>query len=133
MKFGVYDHIDKSGAPLSQFYEDRLRLAEAYDRLGYRALHTAEHHATPLGMSPAASVFHSAVAQRTKRLRFGPLVYTLNLYHPLRLYEEICSSTRWAMAASRWAWGAAFRPSSCATSARIPSSVSRCMSRPSRC
>jgi len=90
MKFGVYDHIDKSGAPLSQFYEDRLRLAEAYDRLGYRALHTAEHHATPLGMSPAASVFHSAVAQRTKRLRFGPLVYTLNLYHPLRLYEEIC-------------------------------------------
>jgi alkanesulfonate monooxygenase SsuD/methylene tetrahydromethanopterin reductase-like flavin-dependent oxidoreductase (luciferase family) len=30
------------------------------------------------------------VAQRTKRLRFGPLVYTLALYHPLRLAEEIC-------------------------------------------
>ena len=28
--------------------------------------------------------------QRTKRLNFGPLVYTLALYHPLRLAEEIC-------------------------------------------
>jgi alkanesulfonate monooxygenase SsuD/methylene tetrahydromethanopterin reductase-like flavin-dependent oxidoreductase (luciferase family) len=90
MKFGVFDHLDRSGAPLAQFYEDRLRLAEAYDAIGLHALHTAEHHATPLGMAPSPSVFHAAVAQRTRRLRFGPLVYTLNLYHPLRLAEEIC-------------------------------------------
>jgi alkanesulfonate monooxygenase SsuD/methylene tetrahydromethanopterin reductase-like flavin-dependent oxidoreductase (luciferase family) len=30
------------------------------------------------------------VAQRTRRLRFGPLVYILPLYAPLRLIEEIC-------------------------------------------
>ena len=41
-------------------------------------------------MSPSPSVFLAAVAQRTKRLRFGPLVYTLALYHPLRLADEIC-------------------------------------------
>jgi alkanesulfonate monooxygenase SsuD/methylene tetrahydromethanopterin reductase-like flavin-dependent oxidoreductase (luciferase family) len=35
-------------------------------------------------------VFLSAVAQRTKRLRFGPLVYALPVHHPLRLIEEIC-------------------------------------------
>ncbi len=29
-------------------------------------------------------------AQRTSRLRFGPLVYLLPFYHPLRLIEEIC-------------------------------------------
>ena len=34
-------------------------------------------------------MYLSAVAQRTKRLRFGPLVYALPLYHPLRLIEEI--------------------------------------------
>ena len=90
MKFGVFDHLDASGAPLAEFYEHRLRLAEAYDRIGIHALHIAEHHATPLGMSPSPSVFLSAVAQRTKRLRFGPLVYTLALYHPLRLADEIC-------------------------------------------
>jgi alkanesulfonate monooxygenase SsuD/methylene tetrahydromethanopterin reductase-like flavin-dependent oxidoreductase (luciferase family) len=90
MKFGVFDHLDASGAPLAEFYENRLRLAEAYDRVGIHALHIAEHHATPLGMAPSPSVFLSAVAQRTKRLRFGPLVYTLALYHPLRLADEIC-------------------------------------------
>ena len=41
-------------------------------------------------MAPSPSVFLAAVAQRTKRLRFGPLVYTVNLYHPLRLIDEIC-------------------------------------------
>src|SRR5882672_11481375 len=90
MKFGVFDHLDASGAPLAEFYENRLRLAEAYDRIGIHALHIAEHHATPLGMSPSPSVFLASVAQRTRRLRFGPLVYTLALYHPLRLADEIC-------------------------------------------
>jgi alkanesulfonate monooxygenase SsuD/methylene tetrahydromethanopterin reductase-like flavin-dependent oxidoreductase (luciferase family) len=90
LKFGVFDHLDASGAPLAEFYENRLRLAEAYDRIGIHALHIAEHHATPLGMSPSPSVFLASVAQRTKRLRFGPLVYTLALYHPLRLADEIC-------------------------------------------
>jgi alkanesulfonate monooxygenase SsuD/methylene tetrahydromethanopterin reductase-like flavin-dependent oxidoreductase (luciferase family) len=90
VKFGVFDHLDASGVPLAEFYESRLRLAEAYDRIGIHALHVAEHHATPLGMAPSPSVFLSAVAQRTKRLRFGPLVYTLALYHPLRLADEIC-------------------------------------------
>jgi alkanesulfonate monooxygenase SsuD/methylene tetrahydromethanopterin reductase-like flavin-dependent oxidoreductase (luciferase family) len=41
-------------------------------------------------MAPSPSVFLAAVAQRTRRLRFGPMVYALPLYHPLRLIEEIC-------------------------------------------
>jgi alkanesulfonate monooxygenase SsuD/methylene tetrahydromethanopterin reductase-like flavin-dependent oxidoreductase (luciferase family) len=90
MQFGVFDHLDKSDLPLGEFYENRLRLAEVYDQIGIYALHTAEHHATPLGMAPSPSVFHSAATQRTRRLRLGPLVYTLNLHHPLRLAEEIC-------------------------------------------
>lgn len=90
IQFGVFDHLDHNGLLLADFYEQRLKLAEAYDRVGIHVYLTAEHHATPLGMSPSPSVFHSAVAQRTRRLKFGPLVYTLALYHPLRLAEEIC-------------------------------------------
>jgi alkanesulfonate monooxygenase SsuD/methylene tetrahydromethanopterin reductase-like flavin-dependent oxidoreductase (luciferase family) len=41
-------------------------------------------------MAPSPSVFLSAVAQRTRRLRFGPMVFALPLHHPLRLIEEIC-------------------------------------------
>jgi len=91
MKFGVFDHMDASGEPLAELFENRLKLAEAYDRIGLHALHVAEHHSTPLGMSPSPSVFLALAAQRTKRLRLGPLVYTLPLYHPLRLAEEICT------------------------------------------
>lgn len=90
MKIGVFDHLDSSGRPLGEFYEERLQLVEAYERIGLHAYHTAEHHATPLGMCPSPSLLHAAIAQRTRKILFGPLVYTLALYHPLRLAEEIC-------------------------------------------
>ena len=90
MKYGIFDHVDRGTAPLAEFYEDRLKLAEKYDQAGFRSYHTAEHHETTLGMASSPSVFLSALAQRTKNLRFGPLVYCLPQYHPVRLYEEIC-------------------------------------------
>ena len=90
MECGVFDHLDRYGTSLAAYYEERLKLAEAYDRLGFYAYHLAEHHSTPLGMAPSPSVFLAAVAQRTKRLRFGPLVWAMPLHHPLRLIEEIC-------------------------------------------
>lgn len=90
MEFGIFDHLDRSALPLKDYYEARLKLIEAYDRAGFYAYHVAEHHSTPLGMAPSPSVFLSAIAQRTRRLRFGPLVYALPLHHPLRLIEEIC-------------------------------------------
>jgi alkanesulfonate monooxygenase SsuD/methylene tetrahydromethanopterin reductase-like flavin-dependent oxidoreductase (luciferase family) len=90
MKFGVFDHLDRGPGTLQQYYEDRLRIVEAYDRSGFYGYHVAEHHATPLGMAPSPSVFLSAIAQRTRRLRFGPFVWVLPLYHPLRMISEIC-------------------------------------------
>lgn len=90
MKFGIFDHMDRAGDDIGQQYEDRLRLTEAYDEAGFYAYHLAEHHSTPLGLAPSPGLFLSAVAQRTKNLRIGALVYTLSLYHPLRLFEEIC-------------------------------------------
>ncbi len=90
MRFGVFDHIDASGEPCARQFEERLRLAEAFDRLGFYAYQIAEHHGTPLGLAPSPGIFIAAAAQRTKRLRLGPLVYSLPLYHPLRLIEEIC-------------------------------------------
>ena len=90
MKFGVFDHLDRNDLPLRDYYESRLRIIEAYDRAGFHAYHVAEHHSTPIGTAPSPSVFLAAVAQRTKRLRFGPMVYALPLYHPLRMIEEIC-------------------------------------------
>jgi alkanesulfonate monooxygenase SsuD/methylene tetrahydromethanopterin reductase-like flavin-dependent oxidoreductase (luciferase family) len=88
--FGIFDHLDSNGAPLGSFLEERLRLTELADREGFAGYHLAEHHSTPLGMASSPSVFLSAAIQRTRRIRLGPLLYVLPLYHPLRLYEEIC-------------------------------------------
>lgn len=90
MKVGVFDHLDNATLPMAQFMEERLALIEAYDRAGFYAYHLAEHHGTALGMAPSPNVFLAALAMRTKQLRFGPMVYALPLYHPLRLAQEIC-------------------------------------------
>ena len=90
MEFGVFDHVDRAQQNLQAYYEDRLRIVELYDEIGIHRYHVAEHHGTPLGMSPSPSVYLAAVSQRTKNLRFGPMIYAAPLYHPLRLAEEIC-------------------------------------------
>ena len=90
MKFGIFDHIDDAGVPLGQLYADRLTIAEAYDRAGFYGYHVAEHHTTPLGAAASPALIFAALSQRTDKLRFGPLVYLLPFYHPLRLIEEVC-------------------------------------------
>lgn len=89
MKIGVFDHLDMRAEPLTKFYDDRLTFTRALDEAGFYSYHIAEHHATPLGMAPSPNVYLAAVARETKTLRFGPLVYLLPLYHPVRLIEEI--------------------------------------------
>ncbi len=65
-------------------------MLELADELGIWCYHLAEHHGTPLAVAPSPNLFLAAVAQRTSRLRFGPLVQLLSLYNPLRNIEEVC-------------------------------------------
>jgi alkanesulfonate monooxygenase SsuD/methylene tetrahydromethanopterin reductase-like flavin-dependent oxidoreductase (luciferase family) len=90
MKFGIFDHLDRGDAPLTQFYEERIQLVEEAERLGIASYHLAEHHWNPVGMAPLPGVFLGAVATRTKTIRFGPLAYALAFHNPLILAEEIC-------------------------------------------
>lgn len=91
LEFGIFDWIDLNrGLSLAETYEDRLRMLEYADEAGFWCYHLAEHHGTPLGMAPSPNLFLAAAAQRTSRLRLGPLVQLLPLYHPLRNIEEVC-------------------------------------------
>src|SRR5580704_15590027 len=90
MKFGIFDHMDDAGVPYGELYAGRLKLAEAFDRAEFHAYHLAEHHGTPIGCAASPSLFLAALTQRTEKLRFGPMVYLLPFYHPLRLIEEVC-------------------------------------------
>ncbi len=90
MQFGIFDQNDRGPYELGEQYENRLKLIEFYDGAGFRTYHMSEHHSTPLNLTPSPSVFLAAVAQRTRRIRLGALVYILPAHHPLRLAEEIC-------------------------------------------
>jgi alkanesulfonate monooxygenase SsuD/methylene tetrahydromethanopterin reductase-like flavin-dependent oxidoreductase (luciferase family) len=89
MKFGIFDHVDRSDRPLAKQFDERMEYVAAADEAGFYGYHVAEHHATPLNMVPVPGVYLGAVARATKRIRLGPLVYLLPLYSPLRLIEEI--------------------------------------------
>src|SRR5262245_3222504 len=89
MKFGLFDHVEHAGRPLATLFDERLTFVQAADRAGFYCLRSAEHHAPPLSMVPVPGVYLGAVARATRRMRFGPLVYLLPLYSPLRLIEEI--------------------------------------------
>ena len=90
MKVGLFDHVSLSDRSLATTFDERLEFIQAADEAGFYCLHVAEHHCTPLNAIPVPGVFLGAVARLTKRMRFGPMVYLLPLYSPLRLAEEIC-------------------------------------------
>jgi len=90
MEFGVFDHVERSGPDLAKIYADRLAVARAAEDAGFYCFHVAEHQGTPLSLAPSPNVLLSAIAQCTKRIRFGALCYILPLYDPLRLINEIC-------------------------------------------
>jgi alkanesulfonate monooxygenase SsuD/methylene tetrahydromethanopterin reductase-like flavin-dependent oxidoreductase (luciferase family) len=91
MKIGLFDHLERAtDRPLATQFDERLRFIAAADEAGFWCLHVAEHHSSPLNMTPAPGIWLSAVARATARIRLGPLVYLLPLYSPLRLAEEIC-------------------------------------------
>ena len=91
LQFGVFDHIEPvPGLRLDRIYRERLLQIERLDQAGFYAYHLAEHHTPAIhSLAPSQNVFLAAVAERTRRLRFGPCVYVLPLHHPLRLIEEI--------------------------------------------
>lgn len=89
MKFGIFDHVDRSHLSLAEQLDRRLHYVARADDLGFFGYHVAEHHATPLNMVPVPGVYLGALARATNRIRLGPLCYLLPLYSPLRLIEEI--------------------------------------------
>ena len=90
LQFGLFDWIEWDKSAPHEIYEQRLKMLEFADRSGFYSYHLAEHHITPLSISPSPTVFLAAAAQRTSRLRLGPLVYLLPFYNPIRLLHEVC-------------------------------------------
>jgi len=89
MRFAMFDQMEQTDVPVGQMYRDRLDLLEVADEAGFWCYFKAEHHLTPLDMTPSTSTWLAAVAARTTNIRIGSLVYLLPFHHPLRLLEEV--------------------------------------------
>lgn len=93
MKLGLFDHMqkhDEPGRSHLDLYKSHLEVLEFADQAGMDFYFVAEHH-FDMGFSecPSPGVFLGAASQRTKRIRLGPLVYVLPLWHPIRVAEEV--------------------------------------------
>ena len=90
VEFGIWDHFERRrDVPIAQQCEERIRLVQRAEELGFFAYHVAEHHNTPLDLAQSPIVFLTAPAQRTETIRLGSLVLILPDYHPVRLVQEI--------------------------------------------
>jgi len=91
LEFGLFDWVDAvPGLPTAELYDARLRILAEADSGGFTTYHLAEHHGTPLGLSPSPAVFLAAAARVTERIRLAPTTFIVPLYDPLRLVQEIC-------------------------------------------
>ena len=90
MKFGLFYQLpcapDQSEPTRYQETIEQIMLA---DELGFDIAWLAElHFFRPFSIMPAPLIVATAIAQRTRRIRFGTGVTLLPFHHPLRIAEE---------------------------------------------
>lgn len=94
MKFGLFDElltgqrIDSASGVRSDL-EEHFQEAELADRLGYDYYFFPEQQCSEFYGTASAAIVCTVLAQRTKRIRFGPLVYVLPLNEPGKLAGEV--------------------------------------------
>src|SRR5918996_4433248 len=92
LEFGTYDNFAVYEMQTSQIaadvYEQHIQGVQLAEELGYSYYFIIEHQNSDVGQITAPSVYLSAVAQRTSRIRFGTMIFQLPFYNPMRLAEE---------------------------------------------
>lgn len=94
LKFGVYTEMQAGpGRSYQELVWEVFRLMEQADQLGFDVFSLIEHHAfQTFGISANPLAMFSAVAQRTRNLRFRTMCHTLPLHNPVVLAGEIATA-----------------------------------------
>jgi alkanesulfonate monooxygenase SsuD/methylene tetrahydromethanopterin reductase-like flavin-dependent oxidoreductase (luciferase family) len=93
LEFGYWDAVpgyseDYPGA-VADIYDEHLRLAQRIEEMGWHSYYVIEHQNGDVSRITAPSVWLTAVARETSRLRIGAMMYQLPLHHPIRLAQEV--------------------------------------------
>jgi alkanesulfonate monooxygenase SsuD/methylene tetrahydromethanopterin reductase-like flavin-dependent oxidoreductase (luciferase family) len=91
LEFAYWDPVSDADehSDTSEVYERHIRLAQRLEVLGWHSYFVIEHQNSPVGRITSPSVYLTAVARETTRLRIGAMIWQLPFYHPLRLAEEV--------------------------------------------
>jgi alkanesulfonate monooxygenase SsuD/methylene tetrahydromethanopterin reductase-like flavin-dependent oxidoreductase (luciferase family) len=92
LDFGVWDALsanEMSQAPTAEIYSRHIRLTQLMERTGYHSYWVIEHQNSPIGQVTAPSVFLTAIAANTTRLRFGAMIWQLPFHNPVQLAQEV--------------------------------------------
>jgi alkanesulfonate monooxygenase SsuD/methylene tetrahydromethanopterin reductase-like flavin-dependent oxidoreductase (luciferase family) len=77
----------REGETAADRYDQMWRELELADQVNFDYGFSSVHHFSRL--RPTSSTYCTGAAARTKRLRLGPMGYTVGLYNPIRLVEEV--------------------------------------------
>lgn len=88
MQFAHFSQVfPRAGETAADRYEQMWRELQLCDELGFdfgfASIHGFSH------LRPSAAAFSIAAAERTRRLRVGPFGYTVALYDPIQIVEEV--------------------------------------------
>ncbi|HEX6513737.1 MAG TPA: LLM class flavin-dependent oxidoreductase [Chloroflexota bacterium] len=88
MEFGIFSNGFRPHTTAAQTYEEDLAEIVLADELGFRDAWISEHHAEPLYINQVDTLtvpelLMCKAAALTKRIRFGPAVKLIHLYHPV--------------------------------------------------
>ncbi|SRR5579884_1515925 len=92
LQFALWDGVGGYTAPGecdADIYDEHIRLAERIEELGWHSYFVIEHQNSPVGRITAPSVYLTAIARATGKLRIGAMMWQLPFYHPIRLAQEV--------------------------------------------
>src|SRR5713226_5795267 len=90
LEFGVMDGFDAEGgaAAPADLYDRHIGFAQEAERTGYCYYFFIEHQNAFFTCVTSPNVYLAALARETTSLRFGPMVYQVPMYHPIRLAQD---------------------------------------------
>jgi alkanesulfonate monooxygenase SsuD/methylene tetrahydromethanopterin reductase-like flavin-dependent oxidoreductase (luciferase family) len=90
LDFGIMDGLDaeSGGGSSADLYEQHIAYAQDAERCGYRYYFFIEHQNAFFTCITSPNVYLAALARETSSLRFGPMVYQVPMYHPIRLAQD---------------------------------------------
>ena len=91
MKFAHMSHVwRKPHCTPAERFAQLWRELELADEVGFDYGFAVEHHVDPReSLSPSPPLYISGAAAHTRRLRLGAMGWTVPLYDPLRIVEEV--------------------------------------------